>query len=176
MIIRSFAIATAFLFTSAAFAQNTTTAGDLQIAPQVNTTGSILQSQARTPVIEEDSPTPITDKAVKPAGAAIDAASQRREREQYLNVATPRVPLGETRASGFDNIDEKVPTGANDNGYRPGSASGYYDNAVEESDRRGNRVSRTAPTIEPQPAAVDPIRPAVPNTVHNLPGDGPDFR
>ncbi len=163
MTINHFLLAGSLLTAGATFGQNTTSSGDLQIQPTVIAPGSILD-KSETPVHENTPAAPISDRDVKPAGAAIDATSQRRDNEQDLNVTSPRIPLGETRASGFDNIDEKVPMGANDNGYRPASASGYYDNAIEE-DRP------LVPSVTPPPVLVDPVRPAVPPGDYNPPGE-----
>lgn len=163
--------ATALLLASGvAFAQNPTNAGELQIEPEVSAVGSILTAEENTPTLEEGPAAPISDREVLPAGAAVDAASTRRADEQDLNVTTPRIPLGRTRAADFtDDIDEGVPTGAHGNGYRPASATGFYDNALEE-DRR-QRGDYLAPTVQTPPQPIDPIRPALPPSVYNLPGD-----
>ena len=162
--------AAALLYAGAAYAQNPTTAGELQIEPEVSAVGSILTSEENTPVVEEGPAAPVSDREVLPGGAAVDASSTRRADEQDLNVTTPRVPLGLTRPADFtDDIDEEVPLGANGNSYRPASATGFYDNAVEE-DRR-SRGETLAPTVQTPPQPVDPIRPQLPASDYNLPGD-----
>ncbi len=163
---KHFVLAASLLFSGVALAQNTTTAGDLRVRPTVTAPPGSILDQSRTPVHEHAPAASISDRDVKPAGAAIDATSTRRHDEQDLNVTTPNIPLGQTRASVFDNIDEKVPMGASDNSYRPSSASGYYDNAIEES-----KVRPVAPSVKPPPAPVDPIRPAAPQGDYNPPGE-----
>ena len=163
--------AAALLYAGAAFAQNPTTAGELQIEPQVSSVGSILTTEENTPVVEESPAAPVSDREVLPAGNAIDAASTRRSDEQDLNVSTPRVPLGLTRPTPTerDDIDEEVPLGAGGNSYRPSSSTGFYDGAVEEDYRsRGDEI---APAVDPGPGPVDPIRPSVPPGDYNLPSD-----
>lgn len=163
------ALTAALFLSGAAFAQNPTTAGELQIEPEVSSVGSILTSRENTPEFEERPAAPVSDREVLPAGNAIDAAGARRDPEQDLNVTTPNVPLGMTRPDPVEraDIDEEVPMGANGNGYRPASATGFYDGSVEEDYRsRGDRV---APSIQPAPMPTDPIRPAIPPGDYNLP-------
>ena len=172
MTCRAAALSTAaLLLAGVASAQNPTTAGELQIEPEVSAVGSILTTEENTPEYEEGPAAPISDREVLPAGNAIDAASTRRSDEQDLNVTTPRVPLGLTRPTSTerDDIDEEVPLGAGGNSYRPSSATGFYDGAVEEDYRsRGDRV---APAVDPGPGPIDPIRPSVPPGDYNLPSD-----
>ena len=164
-------LSAALLYAGAACAQNPTTAGELQIEPQVSAVGSVLTTEENTPVVEEGPAAPVSDREVRPGGSAIDAASTRRSDEQDLNVTTPRVPLGLTRATIEEraDIDEEVPMGANGNGYRPASATGFYDGAVEEDYR--SRGETVAPSVSPRPTPTDPIRPAIPPGDYNLPGD-----
>ena len=160
----------ALLSAGAAVAQNPTTAGELQIEPEVSAVGSILTSEENTPVVEEGPAAPVSDREVLPAGAAVDASSTRRDDEQDLNVTTPRVPLGRTQQADFtDDIDEAVPTGAHGNAYRPASATGFYDNAVEEDARAHGET--VAPSVQTPRQPADPIRPQLPPSDYNLPGD-----
>ncbi len=163
MTIKYFVLATSLLAAGTALSQNTTTSGDLSIQPTVVAPGSILNS-GQNPTNVDGPPAPVSDRSVKPAGAAIDASSERREPNQTLNATSPRVPLGNTRPIN-ERIDQPVPLGANDNGYRPSSSSGYYDNSVDRKDRE------VAPSITTPPAPVDPIRPTTPPGVMNPPGD-----
>ena len=150
-------------------AQNPTTAGELQIEPEVSSVGSILTTPENTPALEDgNADAPVSDRDVRPAGAAIDAASTRRGDEQDLNVTTPRVPLGQTRPADYGDIDEEVPLGAEGNGYRPSSATGFYDGAVEEDARR--RGEEVAPAVDPAPLPGQPIRPAAPLGDYYPPG------
>ena len=138
---------------SVAFAQNPTTAPDLTVPAQVHAPGSMLNQeehprQTSHKVVNDDA----ADRPI-PAGLAPDASTPRENFVNELNVATPVQPLGQTRPDPND-IEQPVPLGAQDNGYRPSSSAGYYDT----DDTRHKPVT---PSIVPDPAPVPPP----PNTV-----------
>lgn len=155
-------LALSLAFTSAAFAQNPTTSGELLIAPEVYPTGSVLSQDAVKS--HENLPNDYAVDRPVPAGLHPDASSLRRDRENDLNINTPDVPLYQTRP-GFGEIDRPVPLGAHDNAYRPASANGYYDNSIPD-EQRGPTI---APSIAPAPAPLDPLRPIFPPGIDNYP-------
>ena len=144
-----------------AFAQNTTTAGELIVEPQVTAPGSILSRE--TPVDEIEPNDDAADRPV-PAGLAPVASTPRDVRENELFIATPVEPLGRTRPD-YSELDHPTPLGAHDNGYRPGSSAGYYD----VTDDRHKPV---APTIKQEPAPVPDAPNVAPQGFNRY--DGPD--
>lgn len=155
-------LALSLCVSGAAFAQNTTTSGDLLIAPQVTAPGSILNQpppQTERDVVNDNA----ADRPI-PAGLAPDASAPRQNAVNDLYIGSPVEPLGQTRPD-YQELNQPVPLGAEDNSYRPSSSAGYYD--TNDGDRRPN----VTPSIVPDPAPVAPPRNTAPvgNNIYNRP-------